>query len=92
MSKRMASCPAKPGNFMFAGSFNNLGAFFAACRKKPGFAGLRYRSGHGATRRGCSAPLQSLARRKIRAHDGFSSSMFVTAILSGGPQVFFPNF
>jgi hypothetical protein len=39
-----------------------LGAFFAAGRKKPGFAWLRFRSGPVASRRGCSAPLQSLAR------------------------------
>jgi hypothetical protein len=31
-------------------------------RKKPGFPGLRYRSGPGAARRGCFAPLQPLAR------------------------------
>jgi hypothetical protein len=40
----------------------NSGAFFCGrAAKKPGYPGLRYRSGPGAARRGRFAPLLSLA-------------------------------
>jgi hypothetical protein len=40
---------------MYRQSLIHVGAFFAACRKKPGFAGLRYHSGPAASHRGCQA-------------------------------------
>jgi hypothetical protein len=41
-----------------------LGAFFAAPPQKTGLSGAPLRSGPGAVRRGCSAPLLSLARAR----------------------------
>jgi hypothetical protein len=46
-----------------------FGRISGASRRKPGFSGLRYRSGRGAARRGCCAPLQSLARGFYRIMD-----------------------
>jgi hypothetical protein len=47
--------------------FSGLWAHFLRLRhKKPGYPGLRYRSGPGALRRGRFAPLLSLARAKKR--------------------------
>jgi hypothetical protein len=43
-----------------------LAHFLRQSRKKPGYTGLRYRSGPGAVRRGRFAPLLSLARAKKR--------------------------
>jgi hypothetical protein len=48
--------------------------FLSMKDKKPGFPGLRYRSGPGAPRRGCFASLQSLAPQGLSrfAHFNFS--------------------
>jgi hypothetical protein len=43
--------------------------FLRQAAKKTGYPGLRYRSGPGAPRRGCSAPLLSLARKNKKTTD-----------------------
>ncbi|MFP3090558.1 hypothetical protein LQZ21_09555 [Treponema sp. TIM-1] len=57
-----------------AASYQEFGRISGAARRKPGFSGLRYRSGPGAQRRGCFAPLQSLARRLCGAYEPVGSN------------------